>query len=199
MVGILATAYFGYLAKRNEQVRLNHVENEVELHRFALSFDDFFREWQSIENDLKSLLEETCIDRFLVLRAFNGQEKPKWTNAIFQMRSDPKYFVDYKFVELDQDYIERLGTIVNSNKLKFTVDQIPESLTKSIYVAEDIKHSAWFHIASYDTQEGTRMITYCSFATIGDDPIDKQTEIKCQLIANRFKRIADSLMPHEHA
>ena len=48
---------------------------------------DFDQFWAGIENDLKSLLDETCIDRFLVLRAFNGQEKPKWTNAIFQMRS----------------------------------------------------------------------------------------------------------------
>lgn len=196
LVGIGVTAYFGYLSKRRTDARMGAVETEVDLHRFALSFDDFFREWQGIEEDLHKLFQDTNIERFLLLRAFNGKHEPRWTNAIFQLRSGgAKDFVDYKFVELDEDYIARLKKITNENKLTVEVESAQEGLIKSIYLAESIKHSSWFHIASYDAPEGSRMITYCSFATTKDEPIDKGTEIRCQLIANKFKLIADSLIP----
>lgn len=197
LIGAMATvsvAIIGFKKAKKEKTRADQAEQEIRFQSAALDFDGFFGEWKEIHEELEHLCEETCIDRFLVLRAFNGLAQPRWVNAVFQYRSGVQQPVSYIHVELDDDYIERLRRITSGGSISFRVADIPQSLVRGIYESEHVKASAWFHIGTYDLVDTrTRMIAFCSFATHEDVDIPKDVLVRCRLIANRFQRIADSL------
>lgn len=197
LIGAMATvtvAIIGFKKAKKEKTRADQAEQEIRFQSAALDFDGFFGEWKDIHEELERLCEETCIDRFLVLRAFNGLSHPRWVNAVFQYRSGVQKPVSYIHVALDDDYIERLRRITSQGSISFRVAEIPQSLTRGIYESEQVKASAWFHIGSYDIVDTqTRMIAFCSFATHEDVDIPQNVMVRCRLIANRFQRIADSL------
>ena len=196
-IGALATiavAIIGARATRKQKARAEQAEREIQFQSAALDFDGFFGEWKEIHDELQHLCDTTCIDRFLVLRAFNGKAVPRWVNAVFQYREGSQKPVSYIHVALDSDYIERLRRITSSGSIAFRVADIPDSLIKGIYESEEVKASAWFHIGTYDLEDtDTRMIAFCSFATHLDIEIPPDVLTRCRLIANRFQRIADSL------
>jgi hypothetical protein len=196
-IGAIATivvALLGLRATRKQKGRAEQAEREIVFQSAALDFDGFFGEWKDIHDELQHLCDTTCIDRFLVLRAFNGKAVPRWVNAVFQYREGAQKPVSYIHVALDEDYIERLRRITSGGSISFRVSDIPDSLIKGIYESEHVKSSAWFHIGTYDLESSdTRMIAFCSFATHEDVQIPEEVLVRCRLIANRFQRIADSL------
>lgn len=192
LVGALA-AIFTKRKKDTAEKELNRAHNELSHRAEAISFERFMHEWADIQREVVQLFEETNIDRFIMLRAWNGATSPKWTTAFLQLRAGVQQPYSYINVELDDDYIDRLKRAINQQHLVFrTADIVAPSLVKQIYDAEGVKSSAWFHIANYDFDEGeSRAIMYCSFATHSDEEIDSRTLTRARMIVFRLKALAN--------
>lgn len=191
LAGTLATAYLGHKKLKNSKHKLNQAESELKFQQKALDFGAFMEEWSGTHDDIVSLLENTCIDRFLMFRAWNGRLAPRWTTAVFQMRLGNQEPVSYVHFELDTDYVSRLKEISIRNVIAFAVEDIPDCAIKRVYEAEGVKHAVWVHITSEEVPNSDTVThTYCSFATHDDEPIDQNLITRCQILGGRLKGIA---------
>ena len=190
-LGVLATGAFGYLKLRDSDHKLNQAESELSFQRKALDFGAFIEEWAGTHDDILHFLETTCIDRFLMFRAWNGRLTPRWTTAVFQMRLGVQDPVSYVHFELDTDYVTRLKEISITGVTAFKVADLHDCAIKRVYEAEGVKSAVWVHIASEAVQgSDTVSHTYCSFATHSDEPIGQHLATKCQILGGRLKGIA---------
>lgn len=191
------TGGFGVLAeyaRRRGIKRESTMEKELKFQASALDFSDYMREWSEINAEIVALFEESKIDRFLILRAWNGALDPRWTTAFFQLREEGQKAYSYTHVQLDRDYVDRLRHAVTTGVMVFSVADAPESLIKSVYDFEGVKHSAWFSIDTRRLDKSDSVaLTYCSFATHHEEPISDAEMIRCRLIVSRIKNIAGSL------
>lgn len=188
----LGMAWFNYRKKdraaSHEHARADQAELEMKFQRAALSFSSYLEEWSVIEAEARRILEETVVDRFMILRAWNGTHDPRWTTAVYQMRLAGQEPVQYVHFELDEDYQTRLREISARNYIHFMVNDIPDSNIRRIYEAEGVTNSAWFLIDE-QKPEGTdaKAITYCSFATHKDEPMPEEVLTRCQVLVGRLK------------
>lgn len=192
-VGVLATAIFGYLGVLARQKKLDLANKEMSLQSAALDFSRFISEWSLLQEELKNLMRDTCIDRFLILRAWNGMMTPKWTTAIFQYRQGDQEPIQYVHFELDNDYVERIMRAVQQGPFIMNVDEARDSAIRSVYLAEGVQQSAWFHL---DTSKlpgsDAAAITYCTFATHEKDAITPDVMTRCWIISDRLKGVVVS-------
>lgn len=188
-VGVIAAAVIGYMDRRKTKLKLKQAEQEVGLQRAALDFAGFMEEWHETTHDIEKLFAETNIDRFLMLRAWNGSLDPRWTTAVLQMRQGPQEMVSYVHYELDVDYVSRLKEISIRNTMIFNVADLPDCDIKRIYEAEGVECAFWAHIDTRQKDADSAAITYCSFAS-HDGTIDETTALRCKLIAGRLKGVS---------
>lgn len=205
MTGAFVTGWFAWSKhKADRQVELFKLKNEqitqeIKTQREMLSMSWFVDQWEVFKGELASLTENTSIDRFLLLEAWNGQLDPQWTTAVFQYRQGEQEPVNYVHFELDDDYVDRLNHIVNRDHvLAFTVADLPESFIKSVYEAEGVKHAIWCFIRSTSASPTSRMLTYCSFATHDDQPFDAATVTRCRVLVNRLQGMALNFKHDDH-
>lgn len=195
-VASIAVAYI-----TRDRMKIKHtaenIEKELAFQRAALSFDEFVSEWNDVYDEIVDIIQTTNVDRFLLLRAWNGKYDPKWTTAFFQVREVHQKPVSYVHFELDADYIERLNQVIRGGSISFAVRDIPDSYIKDVYTSEGVTHSAWFFIDKSQLKGSTSAaVTYCSFSTHSGVEIDHQTFIRCRIVASRMKGIAHTLNQH---
>ena len=190
-LGVCITAGFGYAKWKKENKKAQQAESEMKFQRAALSFEEFLEEWAVIHHELKDLLETTCLDRFLILRAWNGHHEPRWTTAVFQIRLGNQEAVSYVHYELDTDYQSRIREISLRNDMTFSTKDLPASGIKEVYQAEGVKAAAWFLI-NEDVLEnsGSKAVTYCSFATKSEEKIPDEVMTRCRILVGRLKGAA---------
>lgn len=195
LAGVTITAWFGYRKVRSASIEASQARSELKFQSHALSLTEFLGEWGEIHKDLESLMNDTEIDRFLILRAWNGAAAPKWTTAVFQYRMGNQRPESYIHFELDDDYVERLRQVVNSGSIAFTTSETNESAIKDIYTMEGVKSSAWFLIDK-STQPDTysTAITYCSFASHTSDSVSAAAMTRCRMVVGRLKGAAIRMM-----
>lgn len=203
LVGTLGTAYFLYKgnekvaeAKREAalaqsevnrltvlqsqtQISLDMAKQEIDLDSYALSFS-FIESWNEIAAKLTEIFKKTRATRFLMLRAWNGYEAPRYTTAIIQYRQGQVEHSDYVHFELDEDYVQKL---LNTRRRKmWKVDTSAEGNTAigGIYRSETppVKHANWYFIHDEKVDEKRVLITYCSFATDSDEAFTESDEIR---------------------
>lgn len=191
-LGICASSWIGWVKWRAQAQRALRTEQELKFQAGALDFSAFLQEWDGVHHDLKTLMEETEIDRFLILRAWNGTLAPRWTTAVFQMRQGNQDPISYVHFELDEDYVARLRTIAKDGPVLLDVEHTPPSAIKDIYEAEGVTASAWFHLETSTIPEapGCAAITYCSFATHDLEKMNDSTFTRCRTIAGRLKGVS---------
>ena len=194
LIGVIGTVFVAFLQNRakNKAIRKLEIENtqanaEINISRSAFNFTNFVGEWSEINKEILTLIEETEIDRFLILRAWNGISSPKWTTAILQIRSTGQEPVQYVHFELDKDYVDRLNALALNCYDKLIVERIPPSAIKGIYVNEKVKSSFWAMIDKKEYDAGSFAVTYCSFSTHELDDITEDTATRCKIIAGRLK------------
>lgn len=178
--------YWGYQQRdrhRKTAQELEYAEKEISFRRESLELHVELHKWSDTEALVEQLLLDTEVDRFLILRCWNGERDPKWTTAIYQFRVGDTERFAYISVDLDADYVERLADMHTRGYHCIEVEGIPESLIKRIYNSEGVKHSVWFPIASTRLDSSSAVAhTYCSFAS-HDKRISKGTIQKCQNLA----------------
>jgi hypothetical protein len=190
--GITAAATTGVLRIKELSLRLEQANHEIRFQRDALDVASFIGDWDGLINELKSLMAITSIDRFLILRAWNGHLEPRWTSAIFQLRADAEQMISYIHVELDQDYVERLRRITTAGPVVFsTADVDQNALIRGIYETEGVAEAMWAHIETLSVPgTATKAVTYCSFATAIPGGLDAAARTRANLIIGRLKGLA---------
>lgn len=193
LLGIIVTSVFSYLKVNKSKQALKQTENELKIQQVALNFGQFMEEWSQTHEEIAHLMESSCIDRFIILRAWNGRLSPRWTTAVFQMRMGNQEPISYVHFELDTDYVERIKQISIQGTATFKVDELPDCAIKRVYQAEGVKSSTWSYI-SEESIPGTDCVahTYCSFSTHTDCEIDVNLETKITILIGRLKGIAMS-------
>ena len=191
-VGTIGAALLGYLANRKTRQKQSQAEAELTFQHSALSFTDFLGEWSEVQKEIASLIKNTCIDRFLIFRAWNGHRTPRWTTAVYQYRQGEQEPVSYIHFELDSDYVSRLAMIIERGSIAFTVSEIPDSAIKRVYNVEGVKHSAWFFLSKKGLANNPecQALTYCSFATHKEEPIPQETLTRCRILVGRLKALS---------
>lgn len=191
--GVILTAGIGVMRVQLERKRLNQAEHEVRFQRAALGFPEFVEEWGEIGAELIKLMEETTIDRFMVLRAWNGHLEPRWTTAVYQLRAAGQAPVAYIHFELDQDYISRVQKIVQEGPQLMVTAKLPHSEIKRVYKAEGVTASMWAHLDTFQSSDGvSKALAYCSFGTHSHELIDDATQTRCRILVGRLKGLAVS-------
>lgn len=198
LAGACFTAWIGLKLSR-QKAMTDQAVREVNLQRQALDFSEFLSDWTGTLKELEVLMETTCIDRFIILRAWNGALAPRWTTAMYQLRQGIQDPVQYVHFELDTDYVDRLNAITQRGNLVFEVKDLPDSAIKEVYLAEGVTAAAWYHLQTVEANGGpSRAITYCSFATHrGGGPIPPEVLTKCLILSGRLKGVAHAFTRHE--
>ncbi|GAB5451815.1 MAG: hypothetical protein Hals2KO_21430 [Halioglobus sp.] len=194
LLGVLVTAALGIAKFKNERHKRVQAEQEVRFQRAALRFSDLVNEWGEISAMVTDAMENTRLDRFLILRAWNGRLDPRWTTAVHQIREVHQQHYTYAHIELDDDYVDRLRMIIRSGSARFVVDDMREpSLIKGFYSTEGVTDTLWFHLSNYKLDDSSaQAIEYCSFATHDPDGLDDATITACRLIVGRLKSLSIS-------
>ncbi|MDP2346731.1 MAG: hypothetical protein Q8N34_03285 [Gammaproteobacteria bacterium] len=187
-LAVIVVAIIGYLSKRNTELKLANTRKELLFQHDALSLRIEAHAWHQINLELIALAKNTCIDRFIIFCGWNGSDEPRWTTAVYQYRHGDQSHVAYVHVETDYDYVQRLTKAKVAGELVFRTDDIQNSLIKQIYMAEEIKSAAWFHLDSR-ALSGTksRAVRYCSFATHQNVDLDNATLMHCRRIVSMIK------------
>jgi len=171
--GVVLAAFATHMG--NLKHKLSQAEHEVKFQRAAMGFHEFMQEWGETSKELHALMRETEIDRFIVLRAWNGRLEPRWCTAIYQMRMAGNKPISYIHLDLDDDYRDRLRVVGQCDYIYFDIATIPDSMIKDIYTAEEVKAALWCHLDSVVLSDGSATaVSYCSFATITSDSISTE-------------------------
>lgn len=194
---VLAAGIAGYYRVRVLRLKLSQAENEVHFQREALDITAFVKDWDGFVLELKELMATSNIDRFSMLRAWNGYLEPRWTSAVFQIQADDKKMLSFIHVELDSHYIEQLRNVSMSGVLQFKTKDAPAgALLRGLGETEGVSEILWAHIETL-TIPGTetKAITYCSFGTHDPAGIDPQGAARARIIIGQLKGMAHNFLP----
>lgn len=202
IIGLLGTAFSSWLAhsasieiaaKEAETADalqlLTQARNELDMSGATLDFGAFMEDWGETVRQIERLMRETKIDRFLLLRAWNGSQDPRRTTAVLQIRKAGQATYSYKYFALDRDYQDRLGHIAGGRYMVFNTADIAPSFIKTVYETEGVTSSFWSHIESRPLNEKSTAIYYASFST-HDGELTEQEIAQCAIVAGRLKGIA---------
>jgi hypothetical protein len=190
LTGVFALASIIVTSRRKIkelQVQNNIQSNEIKFRADTLALKVNMQDWSAITESLKQLMKDTCIDRFFILMAFNGQYDPKWTTALYQVMQNDDKIISYVHFGIDDDYVSRLQEIRHRGQSRMTVSEIPDSIIRSVYHTEGVLASAWFHISEKLHPGGSVGINYASFSTHSEHYIDDSTMERCAVIVNQIK------------
>lgn len=192
LAGILFTGTLGYVKFFLERDRRSQAELEMRFQRAALSFPEFVEEWHEISSDMISLMQETTVDRFLLLRAWNGHLEPRWTTALYQIRANGQKPIAYVHYELDTDYVGMLRQVTAKGNVHFKTTELPvDAVLRKTYEYEKVTEAAIFHLTSHvGPMPDSKAHTYCSFATHSKDGMTEEAVTRCHILASRMKGLA---------
>lgn len=185
-------AVTGLMRNRNLKMRLDQARQEMRFQRDALDVTAFINDWDGLMSELHSLMADTNIDRFLILRAWNGYLEPKWTSAVYQLHGSGHPVMSYIHVELDDDYISRLRRITTAGPVVFkTSDLKDDALIRGIYDGEGVVEAMWAHIETLSVPgSNAKAVTYCSFGTKAPGGMGAVESTRASLVLGRLKGFA---------
>ena len=180
------TGMFGFLAAwvpKSKKARLQEQQLEHRADSLALKID--LSKWSSINQEIRSLMDDSCIDSFFVLNAFNGFQDPKWATAVYQVQKDNNMVVSYVDFSIDSHYVDVLKKIRTNGVEVIHAEDLPESLIRALYHTDGVLASAWFHLTDKQLPNGGVALTYCTFSSRTCTEVDAME--RCTIIANKIK------------
>ena len=189
-------------AAEGERQKRIQAEQEMEFTRTAIRFTDAVEEWSQISDMIQNVMQRTKVDRFLILRAWNGTHDPRWTTAVHQIREANQQPYQYIHVELDEDYVDRIRRVVQKGQIRFNVEGItPPSLIKEIYDNEGVTDAVWAHLGTYKhtmPHSDAVVVEYVSFATHDEAGFDATCLTEINLIIGRIRGLSHSFVADEN-
>lgn len=150
---------------------------------------DLLNEVGVIVSEIKDLLHETNVQRFLVFRS-KINEKPRKASCILEDYRKPfrSVYYDYKDIEADTDYMQLLFTMERNEMVTVITSKLPnDAVLKRIYEAEGVKYSCIFQL-----HKTKHYLYYASAATNEDiKEYNKTTKNKVELTRGKIKSILE--------
>lgn len=153
---------------------LVHLNLRLKKRISSLENRDFYKKFEMFEDiskELNYLIENTNIQRALILKTHNGDGKPRfgrplYVSAVYEVCRDPfEYQVNtYKMLKVDDPYLQLLLDIKEYQDSAFFVSSMKESMLRRFYEAEGVNWSYIYKIGADSTG-----MYYGSFATSQND------------------------------
>ncbi len=108
---------------------------------------DLLNEVGVIVSEVKDLLHETSVQRFLIFRS-KIDEKPRKASCILEDYKKPfrSVYYDYQGIEADTDCLQLLAALEQNEVRTVITSKLPNnSVLKRIYEAEGVKYSCVFN------------------------------------------------------
>lgn len=153
---------------------------------------DVIKAVANIYEMMHRVTSETAVQRMVIFKAENGGGKPKvgahiYVSAIMESIRTPVLPIvnEYQRLRADASYIELLSEVVTKGHAAYKSSEMPQSLLKTIYLAEKIKYSEVYFL--HVTEDA---IYYCSVATTEqDDFTEPATALAIQIAIDRISEI----------
>ena len=150
---------------------------------------DLLNEVGVIVSEIKDLLHETNVQRFLVFRS-KINEKPRKASCILEDYRKPfrSVYYDYKNIEADTDSSLLLAALDQHEVTSIVTSKLDEdSILKRIYEAEGVKYSCIFQLHK------TKHYLYYASAATNDEikEYNKTTKNKVELTRGKIKSILE--------
>ena len=191
---VIATGFFGWLRTRNHSTAREQAEVEMNFQATQLSFSRIAADWGTTHEEIRHLMDTSTIDRVMIFVAWNGNNAPRWTTAVLQIRQGEQDPISYIHYALDDDYRDRMVRIGASGTAHVRTADLESCKIKRTYEVEQVTEAIWSHI-SKEQLPGSKAVahTYCSWATHDPVGIDAKTATRCMILTGRLKGIAASL------
>lgn len=178
LIGVMYAATIAAIFKNRQPPPQAEEKTFLSRHDFITQLKNTtvcIRDWITVEREVRKLITETSIDRFLLLVAINGDRNMTHATVIWERRQPP-WELDYHYedVRIDQDYNDRLDYIRRNMFLKFRTDEAQNTMIGGFYETEKVQESIWAMVAKKknpDTAQDGYL--YFSAATHSDDGIDE--------------------------
>jgi hypothetical protein len=107
----------------------------------------------SIYDSMHRVLDETAVERFLIVKAHNSggiikPNTPLYISVIYEDYTHPFKSIkdDYQKLSIDEEYLRMLVSLCNQKSVKILTKDLPKSLLKSIYEGEGVKYSELYYL-----------------------------------------------------
>ena len=154
-------------------VELNEKENkyrELENHRMMDNNMAVLQNQKITGDIINDIILNTDVDRFVLFHTHNGSGQPNYFKpykvSYLQYNAiNPSQIHKYQNIEVDSEYTKMLINIQEdkNHRMFFRVDEMEDSLLKSIYKKEKIKYAEIYFLCATSTG-----IIYTSLATTKD-------------------------------
>jgi hypothetical protein len=170
-----------WLAKRQNKIAANAETFALRLTMSAVS-DIYLR--------IYDLVNSTKIDRFLVLRAENGQTMLK--TATVELEHPPQKSIYatffYKNVPIDDTYREMLKMAEASGVYEMETAKMPDCKLRGYYEDEGVTFSNCYFIGRLVFSDKKAIVFYCTAATHQNEPFTPQEERKIEKLVESLKQ-----------
>ncbi len=147
----------------------------------------------AIYDSMHRVLDETPVERFLILKAHNSggiikPNTPLYISVIYEDYTHPFKSVkdDYQRLTIDEEYLRMLVTLCNQKSIRVTTSELPNGILKSIYQGEGVKYAEMYYLG-----QDRKNIYFCtcgtSASTWEDNSYQKMTvQIQINTIKNNI-------------
>ena len=166
--------------------------------RFTIEASDFeirfaLEDLVEIREDVRHVFASTKADRFLILKAENGKQSPKWATAIYEQHKGVPVVLAtevYKKIRIDDIYREMIDVAESEGVMMMHTGEMPRtSRLKAIYESEGVQHSNCYFLCRYPLKSDSEkwVVMYCTLATENEVPFTPHEETALELFADRLR------------
>lgn len=170
-----ATAPVFYKLWRDQKRKKNQIEKLYQSNSFEINFKDL----NSINSLVQSVLNQSQVSRFLLISAVNGKDEFNFVSVLYEQLDLNDGFklsigATSKYVDLktDQHYKNTLKFIENVDPFYVCVDEMEHSELKQIYESEDLKYSMVHFLKRIPIDKENDRLMFCSWASTENEEYD---------------------------
>jgi len=184
--GILVAILPLWIKDRLDKRKLVIEASDFEI-RFALE------DLVEIREDVRHIFTSTKADRFLILKAENGKQSPKWATAIYEQHKGVPVVLAtevYKKIRIDDIYREMIDIAETEGVTIMHTGEMPKtSRLKAIYESEGVQHSNCYFLCRYPLKSDSAkwVVMYCTLATENEVPFTPHEETALDLFVDRLR------------
>lgn len=120
------------------------------------------------------------VERALILHTHNGGGRPSpgfplKVSAVHIATQGKDFSKLYKNILVDDHYTQLMAQLVSGKTLNIVVDNLPDSLIKTIYDKEGVKYSRWLWLATTSTR-----VYYMSISGTNPELLDHENDFNIE-------------------
>jgi hypothetical protein len=193
LTGGIGVAILGLIG----QVLMWYLNNSNKGDKQSLKKSSELENLPEIQPILNRVIDDTCIQRVLVMKTENGGGKPRlgahlYASIVYEAFKAPLFSTknDYQRILVDDMYVKMLSDIGPTTHNNLSVNKMKEGLLKRIYLRDSVKYSEVYYLTETDDS-----FIYMTFSTTEEnekfeDPNDRvEIDIAVSKIRNIFQKL----------